>query len=54
MSTFIVETISKGRTQPITDLEVVGLMTLLGLALTAALVWLGIGADTSQGLISVT
>ncbi len=53
MSTFI-DTISKARTQPITDLEVVGLMTLFGLALTAALVWLGIGADAAQGLISVT
>ena len=47
MSTFI-ETISKGRTRPITDLEAVGLMTLLGLALTAALVWFGFGADVAQ------
>jgi hypothetical protein len=51
MSTLI-ETISKSRTRPITDVEVVCLMTLLGMALTAALVWLGFQADAVQGLTS--
>jgi hypothetical protein len=51
MSTFI-ETISKGRTNQITDLEVVGLMTLLGLALIVTLISLGFGADVAQGLTS--
>ncbi len=51
MST-LTETISKARTRQITDLEVVCLMTLLGLALTAALIWFGVGADVVQGLTS--
>jgi hypothetical protein len=51
MSTFI-ETISKGQTEQITDLQVVCLITLLGLALTVALISLGFGADVVQGLTS--
>ena len=52
MSTFI-ETISRGETKQITDLQVVGLITLLGLVLTVALVFsLGFGADVVQGLTS--
>ncbi len=47
---FIIATISKGGTQQITDLEVVCLMPLLGLALTALAFSLGFGADVVQGL----
>ncbi len=53
MSTFIIGAVLKGRSRrQITDLEVVGVMTLLGLALAAAFVWLGFGADAVQGLTS--
>jgi hypothetical protein len=49
MSAFI-ETISTGQTEQITDLHVVGLMMLLGLAVT--LISLGFGAGVVQGLTS--
>jgi hypothetical protein len=52
MSTFIIETISKRGTQQITDLEVVCLMPLFGLALTAVAFSLGFGADVVRALIS--
>jgi hypothetical protein len=57
MSTFIEtiskgETISRGQTKQITDLQVVCLMTLLGLALIVTLISLGFGADVVQGLTS--
>ncbi len=52
MSTFIFETITKRGTQQITDLEVVCLMPLLGLALTAIVFSLGFGADVVGALIS--
>ncbi len=50
MSTFIIATISKRGTQQITDLEVVCLMPLLGLVLTALAFSLGFGADVVRGL----
>ncbi len=49
MSTFIA-TVSKSETRHITDLEVVCLMPLLGLVLTALAFSLGFGADVVRGL----
>ena len=51
MSTYI-ETISKNQTTEITDFQVVGLMTLLGIALIVTLISLGFGTDVVQGLTS--
>ena len=51
MSTYI-ETIPKNQTTEITDFQVVGLMTLLGLALIVTLISLGFGTDVVQGLTS--
>ncbi len=49
MSAFIA-TVSKSETRHITDLEVVCLMPLLGLVLTALAFSLGFGADVVRGL----